>query len=362
MPFNHPDYAGVRAAVKRDMHPAPAQHPDTVAVNRFAEEMATKMAQARAKGRDGWETCPPDVLSRMLREHVEKGDPRDVANFCMMLWHLGQPIAAAPAAQAVEPEFFTVFASHNGGKIALPGYSSETEKGVKDLVLQDARQEGYKGTVSGRLLEMGWWIGPVFANPYEAASPAPDTQAVEQGIEQVAKFLQKRADAYADEHLSTDPDTGATEGGAHQIEYWNWLLELVDEVRTLRAAPAPAAVAVPWENFPAFLIDHCEGDIISEEGLQSALAAMLADPQYAALAATPPAQAQCLTCGDHGAVGNILTAEPCPDCTPLAEGAPPHQGMTIAGGGASELGKLMRTQWEARGGLYPDGNPNAGQP
>lgn len=103
MPLNHPDYAGVRAAVKRDMHPALVQHPDTVAVNRFAEEMATKMAQARAKGRAGWETCPPDVLSRMLREHVEKGDPRDIANFCMMLWHLGQPIAAAPAAQAVEP-------------------------------------------------------------------------------------------------------------------------------------------------------------------------------------------------------------------------------------------------------------------
>jgi hypothetical protein len=101
MPFNHPDYAGVRAAVKQDMHPVPAQHPDTVAVNRFAEEMATKMAQARAKGRDGWETCPPDVLSRMLREHVEKGDPRDVANFCMMLWHLGQPIAPAPAPAAV---------------------------------------------------------------------------------------------------------------------------------------------------------------------------------------------------------------------------------------------------------------------
>ena len=28
-----------------------------------------------------------------------------------------------------------------------------------------------------------------------------------------------------------------------------------------------------------------------------------------------PAQPDCLTCSDHGAVGNILTAEPCPDCT-----------------------------------------------
>lgn len=35
----------------------------------------------------------------MLREHVEKGDPQDVANFCMFLWSLGHGIAAAPAAQ-----------------------------------------------------------------------------------------------------------------------------------------------------------------------------------------------------------------------------------------------------------------------
>ncbi|TYK74309.1 hypothetical protein FSY45_19280 [Comamonas sp. Z1] len=45
-----------------------------------------------------------------------------------------------------------------------------------------------------------------------------------------------------------------------------------------------------------------------------------------------------------------------------AAAVPQHQGMTIAGNGAAELGKLMREQWETRGGAYPDGNPNAGQP
>lgn len=89
------------------------------------------------------------------------------------------------SAEVVEPEFFTVFASHNGGKIALPGYSNETEKGVKDLVLQAARQEGYKGTVAGRLLELGWWIGPVFASSADAAAPAHEyaTQLAGQGLE-----------------------------------------------------------------------------------------------------------------------------------------------------------------------------------
>ncbi|HEM8535008.1 TPA: hypothetical protein U2Q23_001092 [Burkholderia multivorans] len=56
--------------------------------------MKHKLALARAKGRGGWETCSPADLSRMLREHVEKGDPRDVANFCvnsnLEVTHLGR--------------------------------------------------------------------------------------------------------------------------------------------------------------------------------------------------------------------------------------------------------------------------------
>jgi hypothetical protein len=50
------------------------------------------------------------------------------------------------------------------------------------------------------------------------------------------------------------------------------------------AETPPAAGAIDtrtaWENFPAYLIDHCEGDTISEVGLQRALADMLKDPKY----------------------------------------------------------------------------------
>lgn len=79
--------------------PAEAREPhfDDVAVDWFSAVMKHKLALARDKGRGGWETCSPADLSRMLREHVEKGDPRDVANFCMMLWHHGSPIVSAPA-------------------------------------------------------------------------------------------------------------------------------------------------------------------------------------------------------------------------------------------------------------------------
>ena len=90
--------------------------------------------------------------------------------------------------------------------------------------------------------------------------PEPDAQAQRaEGIKQVAKMLKKRADAYADEHLSTDPDTGATEGSEAHIEYWNWLLELVDDVRALLAAVS--AQAAPEEQS---LTDDDAADLILE--------------------------------------------------------------------------------------------------
>lgn len=55
--------------------------------------------------------------------------------------------------------------------------------------------------------------------------------------------------------------------------------------KVAQAAAAPAQ-AVPsgmwtiWEALPGYLIDHCEGETITEEMLQRALEAMLKDPQY----------------------------------------------------------------------------------
>ncbi len=62
------------------------------------------------------------------------------------------------------------------------------------------------------------------------------------------------------------------------------------------ATPSPESAAKPvdgvrWDLFPGYLIDHCEGDTITEEGLQFALARMLKDADYltAASQATAPA-------------------------------------------------------------------------
>jgi FAD/FMN-containing dehydrogenase len=70
-------------------------HPDDAAVDRFAAALKAKLADARAKGRGGWQDkddCPQQRLSDMLRTHVEKGDPRDVANFAMFLHQRGESI------------------------------------------------------------------------------------------------------------------------------------------------------------------------------------------------------------------------------------------------------------------------------
>jgi len=92
----------VRTIGAADAPPLGEQNTDDLAVDSFARVMKEKMAASRAKGRSGWEGMDPAELSRMLRGHVEKGDPRDVANFCMMLWYHSAQIAPQP--QAAEPK------------------------------------------------------------------------------------------------------------------------------------------------------------------------------------------------------------------------------------------------------------------
>ncbi|MDH1477750.1 hypothetical protein N5F13_25025 [Comamonas thiooxydans] len=81
------------------------QHPDDVAVDALTVLMKAKLAKQRDKGYGGWDDteCSQQHLSNLLRGHVDKGDPVDVANFCAFLSARGEGIApqAAPAAVAV---------------------------------------------------------------------------------------------------------------------------------------------------------------------------------------------------------------------------------------------------------------------
>ena len=80
---------------------AQAQHPDDAAVEKLAESMKQKLAEKRAQGRSGWDTdCTQQRLSDLLRQHVEKGDVLDVANFCAFLFARGERVSATQALDA----------------------------------------------------------------------------------------------------------------------------------------------------------------------------------------------------------------------------------------------------------------------
>lgn len=69
---------------------AQEQH-DNDAVDLFATKMKEKLAQARAKGRSGWQTCEKDLFSTMFVEHLFKNNENnlfDLANLLMFYEHL----------------------------------------------------------------------------------------------------------------------------------------------------------------------------------------------------------------------------------------------------------------------------------
>lgn len=78
-------------------------HLDYLAVDHFAEAMKEKLAKKRNDGKSGWQyvdVCSTEFLSESLHRHVSKGDPIDVANFCMMLFTRGDTIKPHPPAVA----------------------------------------------------------------------------------------------------------------------------------------------------------------------------------------------------------------------------------------------------------------------
>lgn len=73
-----------------------SKNKDDIAVDNFAQAMKDKLEKARNKGRSGWDNpneCSAEMLSFMLIEHLQKGNPgnfEDIANFAMMLHQRGE--------------------------------------------------------------------------------------------------------------------------------------------------------------------------------------------------------------------------------------------------------------------------------
>lgn len=112
----------------------------------------------------------------------------DFARAVLAKWGTPPAVAVEPVA----PDFYTACALYEeggeAGWIPLPGYSNETEHGVKHLVLEAARKEGYKGTAAGRLLELGWEIRPVYLTPQPTRAQAG---AVPLTDEQLAEMMRE---------------------------------------------------------------------------------------------------------------------------------------------------------------------------
>ena len=64
------------------------------AVDRFAARMKDKLTLAQQRGKRGWRdpSWTDEQISKDLREHCDKGDPVDVANYCMFLSDRGESI------------------------------------------------------------------------------------------------------------------------------------------------------------------------------------------------------------------------------------------------------------------------------
>ena len=88
------DLGLTRTQIKRRKIEEEERNIDDQAVDRFAAAMKEKLAKKRRDGRHGWhlKSCQSTDLSDMLRDHIDKGDPVDVANFCMMIHQKGDKI------------------------------------------------------------------------------------------------------------------------------------------------------------------------------------------------------------------------------------------------------------------------------
>lgn len=58
-------------------------------VDDFAKEMAKKLAWEARQGKQGWDDpgWQREEILEQLRQHLEKGDMVDVANFAMFAWN-----------------------------------------------------------------------------------------------------------------------------------------------------------------------------------------------------------------------------------------------------------------------------------
>ncbi|WP_175971918.1 hypothetical protein [Burkholderia sp. BCC0322] len=120
---------------------------DDAVLDGFNRALKEKMAVGRAKGRAGWWSAPVEDLSAMLRTHVDKGDPVDVAVLAMMHWYKDAGIASVatvPVEIVASGELTKVSSSPvmggqldirtSAGPIGITGFPNELARDCKPLL------------------------------------------------------------------------------------------------------------------------------------------------------------------------------------------------------------------------------------
>ncbi|MCA7985203.1 hypothetical protein [Burkholderia vietnamiensis] len=194
---------------------------------------------------------------------------------------------------------------------ALPAVS----RGTRDALMAVAAR--YRGNHSNKI-----------ADEIEALlSPAPRTEVAgavpgwAQGVEAVAKMLDKKGADYVDEFGYVEHDTGALSfgQGAHadvKRDYHSSLVELAEEVRAMAAPPSADAAAAPADERAAFVklmgYDRPEMEGVALFIWNSQRAAWLEALDFAHAAASQPAAGQEAVAWEttHPAVCTPLTKEP----------------------------------------------------
>lgn len=129
--------------------PEGLNHETTDLVLRFASALADKLYKAEQKyGRstdwmkDDWYD---DCLQSLL-EHIEKGDPKDVAAYCAFMWHHGWKTKVAQPAQEEQKSISdrqAIFALESAGAVTPIGRAYKMElNACRAAMLEAAPQEG----------------------------------------------------------------------------------------------------------------------------------------------------------------------------------------------------------------------------
>jgi len=99
--------AAIKAAqTERVIYPKRDRLPDDErkALDAMVSAMSEKLYRKYIEGYSGFEGASEEHLNRLLHEHLLKGDPVDVANFCAFLLHNGQRVRLSPERVSVPRE------------------------------------------------------------------------------------------------------------------------------------------------------------------------------------------------------------------------------------------------------------------